>query len=227
VAHWIQRLGFERLVLMDDGSDYGVGLAGIIEVALRDLGLDSILRASGSQRSDSPEELDRLADEITAQQPDLLYVGAGANRATLALLRRVRATLPGLPLMGSDALMRQETMDLSGELEGLYVTTPAWLDERSASARGRAFQERYCERFGRPPLPIAASSYEAMQVLFLAIDRAEAADRAGVLAAMHQLEEIDGILGRWRFRPGGDTSLQEISGLQLRDGDWHFVEALN
>jgi branched-chain amino acid transport system substrate-binding protein len=226
-ARWMHTLGVDRLFLIDDGSPYGEGLVGIVGVTARDLGLEVVGYVSGGWQDGDPEEAAADVARVLAANPDLLYVGGGASPGTLTFLQALRREAPELSLMGADALLRTEVLAVAAALEGLRVTSPGQLDPAHASPAGLRFLARYRERFGEDPLPVAVTTYEATRLALLAIAQAESPDRAAVLAALHGFREIEGPLGRYHFDAAGDTSLQQVSALQLQGGAWRFVRLLH
>ncbi|MBN1935418.1 MAG: ABC transporter substrate-binding protein, partial [Anaerolineae bacterium] len=108
--------------------------------------------------------------------------------------------------------------------EGIYGTNVAVPAERLESAS--RFRERYQAAYAKEPPPYAVTTYEAMQVLLHAIEQADRPTREGVLAAVSDMEEFYGVLGRWQFDARGDISLTTISGMQIQDGAWTFFRIL-
>jgi len=84
----------------------------------------------------------------------------------------------------------------------------------------------YQAAYGKEPPSYAVNCYEAMKVLLYAIERAEEPTREGVLAAMKNLGEFSGVLGSWRFDDRGDISNASISGMQIQNGAWTFVQVI-
>jgi branched-chain amino acid transport system substrate-binding protein len=73
---------------------------------------------------------------------------------------------------------------------------------------------------------MAVAAYEAMKVVLYAIEQAQEPTREGVLTAMANLGEFSGIMGTWQFDARGDISITAISGMQIQDGVWSFVQVI-
>jgi branched-chain amino acid transport system substrate-binding protein len=78
-----------------------------------------------------------------------------------------------------------------------------------------------------------AYAYESAQVLLAAIERAAAKNPADILALRELVldevkatKDFDGILGKWTFDADGDTSLQDMSGLIITDGEFKFEKII-
>jgi branched-chain amino acid transport system substrate-binding protein len=118
-------------------------------------------------------------------------------------------SIPGDGEFGGDRAIPLIDVELSdGSFSVLPVQDPEVLPQP-----GREFTAAFRERFGRPPEPEAAYGYEAMQTVLAAIEaRDEDADsfRAGVGAALLELERPDSVLGPYAFTDDGDSTLCRI-----------------
>jgi branched-chain amino acid transport system substrate-binding protein len=56
---------------------------------------------------------------------------------------------------------------------------------------------------------------------------AQTKDRAGILKAMTTPQVFHGILGDFSFDESGDTTLIIVSGSQVEDGQFKFLQLLN
>jgi branched-chain amino acid transport system substrate-binding protein len=84
---------------------------------------------------------------------------------------------------------------------------------------------RYKAKHGETPEAYAVYGYEACAVLLDAIDRAEAKDRASILAAVAATRDFGGALGTWSFDANGDTTNRLMSVNTVKDGKFEFVKA--
>ena len=119
-------------------------------------------------------------------------------------------------MMGPDTLFEHAFIDDAGtHAEGTLITfggvPPALL-----TGRGRAFFERYLERFGHEPECYAASAYDATGVILQAIERVGRIDRAAITEAAFATRDFDGLLGRWSFDDNGDIDLRRATRLTVR-----------
>ena len=77
---------------------------------------------------------------------------------------------------------------------------------------------------GSDPDPYALYSYEAMNVILLAIKNAgdEADDRAAVVEAFFDIEDRKSVLGTYSIDENGDTTLKSYGGNRIEDGRFVF-----
>ena len=226
-AQWAEQLGFESVFIVDDGSLYGQGLSGIFELAASDFGIDIVGYQSLNDDS-SPETITTVTESVLHAEPDLLYFGGGASphgSPFIAHLRQLDATLS---IMGADAFVTNDLIDHIGEQESgdIFGTNLAIPATELTTESGIDFVEQYRLEYGHDPLPLVVSTYEATKVLLHAIDTAEEPTREGVLNSVLQMEDFDGVVGRWHFDEYGDTSLLAVSGMQVLDSEWVFVQVI-
>jgi branched-chain amino acid transport system substrate-binding protein len=118
-----------------------------------------------------------------------------------ALRSRLAGDLPKVPLLygGEDA----GTAPLQAELEAqpdVYLATAYSADHLTES--GRAFAQRYEERFHEAPDLYAAQAYDAARLLFDVMRRAGNADKEPLLKEFSRSEPFDSVTGRvtWKDR---------------------------
>ncbi len=225
-ARWVDWLHFGTVYVIDDGTAYGRGVAGIFELGARDLGIEVLAVDSFDGNAAPPEVLEEMAIQVAKAEPELLFLGSALATGGLDFIRAVRESNSDLQIMVPDGMVQDQLVaDLGAELvEGLYGTSITVPAERLESASH--LRERYRAVYDKEPPPYAVTTYEAMKVLLRAIEQAEKPTREAVLAAVSDMEEFDGVLGRWQFDAHGDISITTIGGMQVRDGIWTFFRVL-
>lgn len=114
-------------------------------------------------------------------------------------LPRVRAALPGKPVIGGDALdcsfMDAAPFELT---ERVYFTTHAWFGN-GATPEARAFAEAYTRAYGKPPgNGFAALGYDATMLMQLAVNRSGGpltTTPAAVAKALGKIQNFRGASG--------------------------------
>jgi ABC-type branched-subunit amino acid transport system substrate-binding protein len=89
--------------------------------------------------------------------------------------------------------------------DDLEHSTPSdWPNQ--LNAKGRQWYQTYTTRFGSQPDVHALYSYEAMNVVLNAIERAGATNRSAIRDAVFGISNFDGVLGTWSMTSIGDTT---------------------
>jgi branched-chain amino acid transport system substrate-binding protein len=224
-AAWASKLGYRKIFIIDDGSTYGSGAAELFEKRATERGISVVNRISLETAGPLPEEESRLlAERVQALEVDLIYF---SGALAFDFVRSIRATMPFLSIMVSDGLVHPE-FTLNGDpnlIEGIYGTSVALPADQLPVAGD--FSIRFQDTYGREPGPFATVAYDAAKTVLTAITQAEhPTSRDDVLRTMSTLSGVNGLLGTWQFDQNGDISRQSISGWQVRNGRWVFLEVI-
>lgn len=226
-AQMLDELGLARVFIVDDGSKYGAGVAGIFEVTAVDFGMDVLGHAQFDPATATAETYADLAGQALTGEPDVVYFGGYADDGGGDLAVALRTLAPDVAIMGADALLTDSLMrDYDAALvEGIYAThmvVPADKLETEAAADLIA---AYSAEYGEDTVPLlAVSTYEAALVMLKAIEQADSPTREGVYDALRAMESFDGVLGTWTFDSNGDITPAPITVWQVQQGEWAFVE---
>lgn len=130
--------------------------------------------------------------------------------------------------LGSDALLEPGVLEQLARYDGPYLATSAALDPSQLPPAGNGgFAAAFEAEYGHPPGRYAAYGYEAMAVICDSIERAsDPADRSSVTAAFFETAERDSILGTYSIDAVGNTTLDRMSGYELKNGRERPVEEL-
>jgi branched-chain amino acid transport system substrate-binding protein len=225
-ARWAQKLGVESTYIVDDNSAYGRGVTGIFEVSVQDVGIKIIGAESFEGAAATTAELVAIANRVIEAEPDLLFIGSSIGFGGDEFIRTVRGLDPDINIMAPDGMVQDQLItDVgAGLVEGIYATSVTIPAEQLDPAA--AFWVSYQVAYGKEPPPMAVATYEAMKVVLYAIEQAKEPTREGVLTAMANLGEFSGIMGTWQFDARGDISITAISGMQIKNGAWSFVQVI-
>jgi branched-chain amino acid transport system substrate-binding protein len=184
----------------------------------------------GSESIDSKaQEFKPLMATIRAERPDLVYFGGTTQSKGGQIAKDMIAAGLDCKLMVPDACYEEAFITSAGAEnvnDRCYVTFGGLPPERLEGA-GKAFVEKYQERFGKMPEGYAIYGYEAGKVALEAIARAGEKNREAILKAALAIKDFDkGALGTWSFDENGDTTLRTISGNIIHNGRFEFVKLL-
>ena len=215
-AQWAAELGTRRAFVLHDTEPCGRGVALPFAEACRQLGVELVTAPVGIVPKQS--EYEALAQTIADSGADLVFYGGIIQNGAGPLWRDVRTAAPAITMMGPDTLFEHAFIhDAGAYAEGTLITfgsvPPALLE-----GKGRAFYERYLERFGHEPECYAAAAYDTTGVILQAIERVGRADRAAITQAAFATRDFDGVLGRWSFDANGDIDLRRATRLAVQGG---------
>lgn len=190
---WARELGWRRTRVEKDGSEFGEVLAEAFEDEVAVVEGRGARGTFGGYFAGSPERFGELQDDVIVSSTE------------------------GPLQMASDAFLPPYSDDLGAGLIGPTYVTSAALDPAHLPAAGKDFLADFEAEYGRAPGRYAAYGYEAMAVVLDSIDRAsDPADRDAVIEAFFDTIDRESILGTYSIDQVGETTLDRISGYELR-----------
>ncbi|MFN8522863.1 MAG: branched-chain amino acid ABC transporter substrate-binding protein [Chloroflexota bacterium] len=214
-AKWLSRLGVRTVVVLRDRDRFGGLLAESFRVAALGLGLTVVMGPERAQIDGA--ELEEQLRWIVTLRPDAVYVAGIADAGVGILLHRLREALGGATrLVGPDGLYD----DLLGSEVGAgeLLVTVGVIPPSRLPATGQTWRARYVAAHGAEPDAYAAYAYEAASLALDAVERTGTRDRATVRAAAFGLGQRNGPLGTWSVNSVGESSLESVYGIAIRDG---------
>ena len=218
--------GCRRVASVADREVYGRGMGILVRRHARKLGLRIVV--THAVRPSSPTTQMR---HVARRRPDCVaYTSITANSAVLMvneLGRRLRRTR----FFGSDGIAERGFTDpreggISRRVARRFLFTVATLAPDAYPPAGRAFFDRYTDRYDDPrPDPYAIYGYEAMLLLLDAVS-AVGTDRSAVLEWLRSTTDRPSVLGLYGFDPFGDTTLRTYGLYRVRRGALRYVGAV-
>jgi branched-chain amino acid transport system substrate-binding protein len=219
--------GCRRIASVADRELYGAGVGVLTRRHARRLGLRIVVTETVRWRYPVVR-----VGRIARARPDCVaYTGITANGAVpvfIDLGRRLRRAR----FFGSDGLAEAGFTDpreggIPRRLARRVVLTVATLAPGAYPPAGRAFFERYAQRYGDPhPDPYAIYGYEAMQLVLDAVS-AVGADRSAVIRWLRSVTDRPSVLGTYGFDRFGDTTLNSYGLYRIRRGALVYADTVD
>jgi len=224
-ATWAQELGAKKVYIVHDTELYGKGIADVFRAKAKALGLTEA-GYEGAQKADNYRA---LANKIKDAGADLVYYGGIVDNNPAVLLKDLRAVAPTVKFMGPDGINCSEFLKQAGPAATETYSTFGGVPPEKYTGKAAEWLKNYDAKFNnKNPNPYAIYGYEAAKVVLAAIAKAgdKADDRATVQTNVMGTKDYDGVLGKWSFDAGGDTTLTQFSGSTAKSGAWSFVKEL-
>lgn len=224
-ATWAQELGAKKVYIVHDTELYGKGIADVFRAKAKALGLTEA-GYEGAQKADNYRA---LANKIKDAGADLVYYGGIVDNNPAVLLKDLRAVAPTVKFMGPDGINCSEFLKQAGPAATETYSTFGGVPPEKYTGKAAEWLKNYNAKFNNNnPNPYAIYGYEAAKVVLAAIAKAgdKADDRATVQTNVMGTKDYDGVLGKWSFDAGGDTTLTQFSGSTAKSGAWAFVKEL-
>ncbi len=151
---------------------------------------------------DSGTPVDLLLDQMRERDIRHLVIPFRTG-LTRELLRSINDQLPGVNIYGTLTFIAdlQPETRAPDELEGMFVIFPGILQTNE----GKAFQERFEERYGNRPTLSCAYTYDGTAMILQAIRRA-GADREAIRETLGTMKEFTGVTGPITFDDKGNRA---------------------
>lgn len=211
-------LGYEDVAVIDDGTQYGQGLATEFKKAFTAAG-GTVVSEDRIQAKDV--DFSALVTKLKKEGPTAVYY-AGAHTEGALLTKQMKEAGLDVPLIGGDMLYTPEFIKIAGvdNTEGDIATALGLPLEQQP--KGAEFLESYRAAFNKDPEAYDSYAYDAANVIIAAVLSA-GTDRATVAEAI-RAGTIDGVTGTIAFDENGDNKQQIISAYRVEDGEWTQIQ---
>src|SRR5512145_791645 len=216
----VNKLGAKNIVIIDDRSAYGQGLADEFEKAATAGGATILAR----EFTDTTKtDFTAILTSIKGKNPELIFYG-GMDAQAGPMMKQIQNLGIAAKYLAGDGVQTAEFLKLSGDAaEGVYASSPGVpLDQMP---QGPAFAEKYKAKFNQEIQLYAPYAYDAMNVLLEAMKKAGSTDPAKYLPELAGIQ-YQGVTGNISFDEKGDIKGGGISLYQAKGGKWEYIETI-
>jgi branched-chain amino acid transport system substrate-binding protein len=212
-------LKVERIVVLDDQTTYGRGLANEFEKKFNALGGTVLQHDSITQ---GEKDYMPLLTKIKSLKPELIFFGGIYPELSLLVKQSKKVGL-NATWVGGDGIFDITLIKLTGNelAEGIYATMLG-VDPHTIP-EAKDFVARYEARYGEIG-SFSAYSYDAANVLIQAIRLAGTKEREAVLAEVKKMKDYPGILGEVNFDEKGDAIGKSVGIFKVENGKFKFLK---
>jgi len=197
----VKKYGARNILLIDDRTAYGAGIADEFSTGVTSAGGKIIKREYVSDRA---VDLSSLITSIRNSNPDLIFFG-GMDSVAGILLKDMRANGLNAKLMGGDGICTNELAKISNSnvSDGQVICAEAGGVEALLRQKIEDFGRRYKARFGDDVKLYAPYSYDAVMVIAESMVRAKSSIPSAYRQVMYS-QSFDGVTGAVEFDSKGD-----------------------
>ncbi len=205
-------------VLYDQRQAYSVGLRDAFTGWFKKMGgTITAVEAYSSGDSDYSAQLGRIRDG----HPDVIYIpGYYTEVGTIAIQARNLGLK--MPLLGSDGWESPKLTEIAGNaLDGCYYSNHYAPEDDSPQSK--AFVAAYRQAYGTTPGALAALGYDAANLLFDAMTRAQSLDGKDLAQAIAQTRGFVGVTGTITMGPDRNPKNKSMVILEIKNGQPTYV----
>lgn len=208
-------------ILKDIKNDYSVGLAEFFEKTFKQLGGNIVAVESYSE---GDIEFRAQLTALKAKNPDGIYVPGYYTEVGL-IARQARELGLNIPLLGGDGWDSPKTIEIGGTaVDGSYFTNHYAEDDPNPIIQN--FIQKFKKKYGSTPDAMAVLGYDAANILFDAIERANSAEPSKIRDAIAQTKNFPGVSGSITIDAKRNAE-KSIVVLTIENGKIKFKEKIN
>lgn len=196
----------KTVFVIDDASEYGAGLAGIVEEDLGDVvsGTDTIQQKQ--------TDFSATVTKVNDAKPDAVFFGGYYAEATLLIGQLRDGGFDGTFVV-ADGVKDPAFLDAKAAAEGAIITCPCIPDTDPAVAE---FAKAYEAEFGEAPGTYAAEAYDAANIFLAGIEDG-IDNREDMLEFVNGFDE-KGITKQLKFDDKGEPADVHVYAYTVKDG---------
>jgi branched-chain amino acid transport system substrate-binding protein len=214
-------LGLRKVaILYDIKNDYSVGLMEFFEKTFKELGGEIVDKQSYSE---GDIEFRAQLTTIKNKDPQAIYVPGYYTEVGL-IARQARDLGLNVPLMGGDGWDSPKTLEIGGaSVEGSYFSNHYATDDPSPVVQD--FIKKYQAKYNKVPDAMAVLGYDAANIMFDAIKRANSTEGPKIRDALAATTGFQTVTGTITMDPSRNAK-KPIVILKIEGGKVKFHKAL-
>ncbi|ALS28606.1 Leu/Ile/Val/Thr/Ala-binding protein [Paenibacillus sp. 32O-W] len=217
LAGWSKELGYGKVALIYEQSDFGLGL---LDVYKRSAPANGIEVVAAEAYNPGDKDFSTVLTKIKDKQPDAIFIGGFYNEAALIAQQAKKLNLD-VDFIGVDSLYSEALLDLGKEsVEGFKLI--GFFYPGGDNAEAIRFNEEYQAKYGSKPDTYAAYAYVATSVILKAIQE-QGADRESIKTYLETLKDYKSATGVISFDENGDV-VTVPSRLTVRGGQFELYQ---
>ena len=208
-------------ILRDIKNDYSVGLADVFIENFKKMGGNIVADQS---YSGGDTDFSAQLTSIKSKNPHGVFVPGYYTEVGL-IARQAKKLGLTVPLMGGDGWDSPKLQEIGGNaLNGSYFSNHYSADDPNPVIQ--KFVTEYRTRFNQTPDALAALGYDAANVLFDAIRRANSTEGPKLRDAIAQTKDFHGVTGKITIDKDRNAVKPAVV-LEIKDGKFVYRETIN
>lgn len=214
------KLGMKNVVIIDDRTAYGKGLADVVERTVKASGKTPAAREFTDDKS---TDFQAILTSAKGKKPDVIIFG-GMDPQAGPMAKQMKSLGLTAKLVAGDGVQTPNFIQLAGaDAEGHYASSPGVPLDKMAG--GSAFADKLVAKYKTKIELYAPYGYDAASLFVEAMKKADSADPAKYLAALAAVTH-NGVTGPIAFDEKGDLKGGLITIYQVKEGKWMPVETV-
>src|ERR1051325_3467171 len=205
-------------IMVDRKNDYSTGLEKVINETFTRMG-GKIVADQSYQEGD--QDFNAQLTSLKGANPEVIFVPGYYNDVGL-IAKQARDKGITVPLIGGDGWDSEQLYKIGGTaLNGSYFTNH--YSPYDTDPRGVKFFDDYKKRYNSTPDALAATAYDAANIMFDAIKRSKSLSGPDIRDALAATKAFPGVTGTVTFNEQRDA-VKPIVMIEIKDGGTYAVK---
>lgn len=219
-----KRKNFNKVLTIFVNSFYGKGLAYLFNIKATEENIEVVadIPFNAHNVQGLKEFFLVYKRKLKKVEYDAIFIAATVPAAAIVIksLRRLGVIVP---IFGSEGLDTPELWEIAGEAaEGIIVCTTG--QPPDATEVLRQFNKRFYDRYGKVSDTWAAQTYDAVNVLAYAMEKAGTSEPSKVAWSLHLVSKWEGVTGSHTFDEKGDVVDSSLFIKIVKNGKFEYFK---
>ncbi|GAA3370152.1 branched-chain amino acid ABC transporter substrate-binding protein [Streptomyces sannanensis] len=220
-TYYAKKLQAKKVYLIDDKTDYGVGLASVAEKGLKDAGIEVVRKAVPQK---TPDYSATAKDVVNSKADALIYAGYYQDLAPFA--KKLKdAGYKGAGISG-DGSNDAKFVELAGDAsENWFLTCPC--TDATVEAGTKKFAEDYQKKFNRAPGTYSAEAYDITNMIIEQVKGLKGDVQREALRDALAKASYKGLTKTFSFDENGEFKGTDVYLYQVKSGKIEYQGNIN
>ena len=217
----VETLKAKKIVIIDDRTAYGQGLADEFEKAVKANGGEVVKREF---TTDKATDFAAILTTLKATNPDVVFYG-GADAQSAPMAKQMKRLGLKAPLVSGEMTKTPTFLKLAGkEAEGSIASLAGLpLDQMP---KGKDYETRYKARFNADVATYSPYGYDATRVVIEAMKKANSVEPSKYLPELAKIEYAGVTSSSWAYDDKGDLKDGGITVYKVENGEWKVMQTI-
>ncbi|WP_062789309.1 MULTISPECIES: branched-chain amino acid ABC transporter substrate-binding protein [Aquitalea] len=217
----VDTLKAKKIVIVDDRTAYGQGLADEFEKAVKAAGGDVAKREF---TNDKATDFAAILTSIKGVNPDVIFYG-GADAQSAPMAKQMKRLGLKAPLISGEMTKTPNFLQLAGkEAEGSIASLAGLPLEQMP--KGKEYADKYKARFKTDVATYSPYGYDATRALIQAMKDANSTDPKAYLPVLAKIKYSGVTSSNWTYDDKGDLKDGGITVYKVEGGQWKVMQTI-
>lgn len=212
-AYAANRLKLKKVLIIEDGTAYGKGLADAFVASARAGKIDIAARKS----ADRPDAFGAILNAVKGRGIDGIFYGGYYAQAAALRIDMKKSAIDAV-LMGGDGICNTETAKLAGPAINDKTYCVQGGAQLGARAVEKTFLADYRRLYGKSPSSFGPNFYDSVKMIAAAMQKADSIDPARFAPAMAAMR-YPGVVGDYEFDAAHDLKHSPATIYQFKNNE--------